>query len=772
VKGDPLLEEEPTIDIGGVLPDLGVSAGGPVILAGRYLLLSLIGSGGMGTVYAARDVELGEVVAVKVLRRELAGNPSVVTRFRQEVKLARRVTHRNVARTFDIGEHEGERFITMEYVEGESLSHRLAGTGRIPLGEALDIAGSVCAGLAAAHAAGIVHRDLKPENVLLAPGGRVVLTDFGVALPFEDEEGDTVVDGGGELIGTPVYMAPEQVEGRIDVDARADIYALGAILFEMVTGERPWRGESAWAVASARLLAPPPDPRTIVPNLPESVGRLILRCMARSPGDRYRAVEDVATELAGITLPSGPVSHSFGRPPMASIPDLPVDVGTKSVAVLPFVAVDPTEEPMALGMMHELIDALSASEALRVRGRRATSAYTGAERDVRAVGVALGTQAVIDGAIRRVGSRVQVVARLTAVADGFQLWAARFERPPEEFFSLVGDVVAGVGPALAIGRAPVRPRGLTEPLLVQPYLRAWLEVTRGSRAVAAEILDDVIGHAPGDPRALAARASLLVEDGEALDRATFLADKAAAIAPDFGPARPTLVRALLAEMRCVDASRHLADALRLLPGSADVQALYGRVLTEVGRPRQGLSCLDLALSLEPTLHEAEGDALRVRALLDEWTPFQRLASEGRPAPALALTAARLALWHADPGWAHALIGSGGLSPEARALAGLRGVARLDGPIEAIVEGWAMGSFPTRRRTVTSRQLAAEVYAFLGEDERALAAIEAACSAGLCDLTWLERCPVLMPLGGKLADFRDDVGRRAETVRVALRTPPA
>jgi serine/threonine-protein kinase len=236
----------------------------------------------MGSVYRARDVELDEVVALKILSRELIDEPGMLTRFRQEVKLARKVTHQNVARTFDIGEHEGTKFLTMEFVEGESLRARLAREGRLRIADVLELAEGICAGLAAAHAAGVVHRDLKPDNVLIAhEGRRVVLTDFGIA---------RAVGGGhrtfGAPIGTPAYMAPEQVEGAPDVDARADLYALGTMLYELLTGTPAWSGESPYVVAAKRLYAPPPDPRTLRPDVPEPLALLVLRCMARDRAAR------------------------------------------------------------------------------------------------------------------------------------------------------------------------------------------------------------------------------------------------------------------------------------------------------------------------------------------------------------------------------------------------------------------------------------------------------------------------------------------------------
>ncbi|MFO0590559.1 MAG: protein kinase [Polyangiaceae bacterium] len=301
------------------------------IIGERYEVVALLGTGGMGTVFRARDIELEEPVALKVLRRDLIEIPGVVERFRREVKLARRVTHRNVARVFDIGEHEGDRFLTMELVDGEPLGRRLA-RGLLPFDEALRISLAIAEGLAAAHAAGVVHRDLKPDNVLLANDGRVVITDFGIARTHFDEQ-DPLRTVGSAAVGTPAYMAPEQIEPDTEVDARADIYSLGAVMFELFTGQRAWPGESPLQVAAARLVQPPPDPLVAKPDLSPEYARILSRCLARSPADRFPAAEAVRLALrvpspwtvqeqgpvSGTDdTPVAPASRPSARPPVRS----------------------------------------------------------------------------------------------------------------------------------------------------------------------------------------------------------------------------------------------------------------------------------------------------------------------------------------------------------------------------------------------------------------------------------------------------------------------
>jgi serine/threonine-protein kinase len=230
---------------------------GPGRIGGRYDVLGWVGAGGMGNVYRVLDVELDEVVALKTLRRALLDDPQMLAHFKSEVKLARRVTHRNVARVFDIGEHQGEKFLTMEYVDGEVLTSLCRDRG-LSLERAIDIGLSICAGLGAAHEAGVVHLDLKPDNVLVGTDGRVVITDFGIARAFAGS--GLPGEGRPRIVGTPAYMAPEQFDASAVVDARADLYALGLILYEMVAGRPAFAGRTVDEIVEKRFSLLPPDP--------------------------------------------------------------------------------------------------------------------------------------------------------------------------------------------------------------------------------------------------------------------------------------------------------------------------------------------------------------------------------------------------------------------------------------------------------------------------------------------------------------------------------
>jgi serine/threonine-protein kinase len=278
----------------GVRP---VEESAPQIIAGRYEVLGLLGKGGMGIVYRARDRALDEPIAIKVLHPSLARDAEARARLRHEVRLARRVTHRNVARTFDFGEHGNLTYLTMEAIEGESLARRIARDGIFSPARAVNIALDVALGLTAAHAAGVVHLDLKPDNILFGAGDRVVITDFGIAVAVEPTRGGS----SGRIVGTPAYMAPEQLRTPDRLDARVDVYALGLVLYEMLTGRLPWDGKSDLELASRRLLDAPRDPRVLVPSLPSDLAELILASLAASPDERVPSTEAFRERLLQLS---------------------------------------------------------------------------------------------------------------------------------------------------------------------------------------------------------------------------------------------------------------------------------------------------------------------------------------------------------------------------------------------------------------------------------------------------------------------------------------
>jgi serine/threonine protein kinase len=266
-----------------------------LMFAERYRIIEELGRGGMGTIYRALDTKLEEEIALKLIRPEIALDSMAIKRFQHELRTARRIVHKNIGRMYELMEDAGTHYITMEYIPGEDLRHLIRKVGPLPLKKSLKLGKQICSGLAEAHRQGIVHRDIKPGNIMIDRTGDARILDFGISRSMQ-ADGMTHF---GVAVGTPEYMSPEQIEA-VDIDYRSDIYSLGIVLYEMVTGDLPFKGETALSVAVKHKNEIPKDPRELNDQIPEELGGLIMQCLEKDRTRRFQSADELGKALETI----------------------------------------------------------------------------------------------------------------------------------------------------------------------------------------------------------------------------------------------------------------------------------------------------------------------------------------------------------------------------------------------------------------------------------------------------------------------------------------
>jgi serine/threonine protein kinase len=422
---------------------------------GSYEILSLLGAGGMGEVYRARDSKLGREVALKVLPPEMATDPDRLKRFQREARAVASLNHPHIVTIHSVEEAEGRHFLTMELVEGGALSQLIPREG-LPLEKFFELAIPLADALTAAHEKGIVHRDLKPANIMVDNRGSVKILDFGLAKVGGLADG---IDNAGSrqraafdmrsetqtqvgaLMGTLPYMSPEQVQGR-SVGPRSDLFSMGAVLYEMTVGQAPFPGEGSTELISSILEISPRSVTQVRADVPLGLEKILEKCLAKNPDDRYTSARDLLEELRGLRH-----RITFSRQPTK-----PDSVVQDSVAVLPFanMSTDPESEFFADGITEEIINALAQIEQLRVAARSSAFSFKGKHIDLRIIGERLNVRSVLTGSVRRVGSRLRITAQLQDVADGCQLWSERYDRNIEDVFAIQDEIARSIVERLKI----------------------------------------------------------------------------------------------------------------------------------------------------------------------------------------------------------------------------------------------------------------------------------------------------------------------------------
>ncbi|MCK4931878.1 MAG: protein kinase, partial [Candidatus Aminicenantes bacterium] len=404
--------------------------------ANRYDVLEELGRGGMGRVYKVFDKRIKDEVALKLLRPDIADDPQVVERFSNELKFARKIVHKNVGRMYDLGEAEGVLYITMEFVPGEDLKAFIKRAGQLSIGKTIAIVEQVCEGLVEAHKLGVVHRDLKPQNIMIDKSGNAHIMDFGIARSLS-AEGITDV---GVIIGTSEYMSPEQIGGE-EIDQRSDLYSLGIILYEMVSGRVPFQADSAFAVGMKHKSEKPLDPQTINPQIPDSLNRMIIMCLEKEKERRFQTAEEILSELKVIKESITTTREISGELKTITAPRTQ-ERKEKSIAVLPFVDLSSQkdQEYFCDGLSEELINSLTHISELRVPARSSSFSFKGKDIDIREVGKTLNVETVLEGSVRKAGNRLRITAQLIDVTDGYHLWSERYDRDMDDIFAIQDEI--------------------------------------------------------------------------------------------------------------------------------------------------------------------------------------------------------------------------------------------------------------------------------------------------------------------------------------------
>ena len=407
---------------------------GPGSKIGHFRVEQELGRGGMGVVYLARDNTLGRPIAIKSLPLELMSNRKIRSRLQREARLLASLNHPNIATIYEeLEETEGAIYLILEYIHGPTLGDRIA-SGPLDLQEALSIACQMASALAAAHEQGIIHRDLKPGNIKITPEGNVKVLDFGLAKVIEESETKgqmSTVTQAGRVIGTPAYMSPEQAVGD-PVDYKTDIWSLGVVIYEMLTRELPFQGNTQLALTHSILHDKPKNLTLLRRDAPISLEQILSRLMQKDRLSRPDNMKVVVEELEAIRRDFATKVNPSKRPP--------------SIAVLPFVdmSLESDQEYFCDGMAEELINALTQIKALRVIARTSAFSYKGRNVNVRDIGKELDVAAILEGSIRKAGNRLRITAQLVDTEDGHHLWSERYDRNMGDVFAIQDEITLAI----------------------------------------------------------------------------------------------------------------------------------------------------------------------------------------------------------------------------------------------------------------------------------------------------------------------------------------
>jgi len=603
----------------------------------HYRILEKLGEGGMGVVYKAEDTKLKRTIVLKFLPLELTRAPEAKTRFVQEAQAASALNHTNICVIYEIDEVEDQSFIAMECVEGETLKARIR-KGPLDLGEAVDIATQVAGGLAKAHSKGIVHRDIKPANIMVTNDGTAKIVDFGLAILA----GQVRLTRTGVTSGTVAYMSPEQARGE-QIDHRTDIWSLGAVLYEMVTGQLPFRGEYEPALIYSILNDTPESMSALRGEVPPELERIVMKAMARLPADRYRTAEDMRMALESCTRSTVPSAVASSGKKLEYLP---------SIAVLPFKDMSPQKDQDYLceGIAEELLNALVQIEGLRVAARTSSAQFKDKAVNVQAIGRELGVQSVLEGSVRKSGDRLRITAQLINVEDGYHLWSEKYDRDLEDIFAIQDEISLAIVDKLRVKllrdeKSKLIKRHTENEEAYRLYLQGryfWNRRHEGGVQKGLEYFQKAIDIDPDYPLPHSGMADCYFSLGffdflapnVAFGKCKEAALKAVELDPDLAEVHASLGNAFFYfDWDYPAAEAEFQHAIGLNSNYATVRYFYGMFLTAAGRFDDAVAQERRALELDPiqpTIRAAQAFTLRLADRNDEAIATSRASIEFDP----------------------------------------------------------------------------------------------------------------------------------------------
>ena len=544
---------------------------------GPYEIVSLLGAGGMGEVYRARDTRLEREVAIKVLPEAVAINPDRRRRFEQEARAIAAANHPHICQIYDVGPN----YLVLEYVDGHPV------TGPMSAEAAGRVAVQIAAALEAAHARGMLHRDLKPGNILVTRSGDAKLLDFGLVklLQGSDVADDVTRTVDGVIVGTAAYMSPEQANGK-PVDARSDVFSFGAVLYELVSGTRAFTGDTTAQVLSAVLRD---TPRSLPAS---SLARIASRCLEKDPTRRYQAMAEVRAALEDAVR---------GQPARGA-----------SIAVLPFADMSPARdnEYFSDGLAEEIINTLAQATDLKVIARTSAFAFKGQNTDIRRIAETLGVTHVLEGSVRKAGNRIRVTAQLIGSEDGSPLWSQRYDRELEDVFGVQDEIAAAIAGALRV-KLSATPRHTVNVAAYEAFLKGkhhWTRLTPDALERSRAYYEQAVALDGGFAlarHALAEHYFALTANGlrpsqEIIPLVRKWAVEALEIDPSL--AEPHALLGLLAatvEYDWSEAANRLQLAMSRGPVTPYVHWFHGQYLTQIGRLHEAVDEMESMLHADP-----------------------------------------------------------------------------------------------------------------------------------------------------------------------------